>query len=66
MHKDTESYPTVCVGWILTYPLCGGPQDHQRRGSPVDWLAGCNECIKVSTVTLSPRLCQLPSTALFL
>ena len=33
MHEDTESYPTVCIGWILTYPLCGGPQDHQMRGS---------------------------------
>ena len=32
MHEYTESYPTVCIGWILAYPLCGGPQDRHRKG----------------------------------
>ena len=31
MHGYTESYPTVCVGQILTYPSYGGPQDHCWR-----------------------------------
>ena len=35
MHKYMESYPTICVGRILTYPLYGGPQDHRRRAIDV-------------------------------
>ena len=31
MCEYTESYPLVCVGWILAYPSCGGPQDRRRR-----------------------------------
>ena len=27
MCEYTESYPTVCIGQILTYPLYGGLQD---------------------------------------
>ena len=31
MRKYTESYPTICVGRILTYPSYGSLQDcHQR------------------------------------
>ena len=31
MCKYTESYPLVCIGWILTYSSYGSPQDHHWR-----------------------------------
>ena len=73
MREYTESYPTVCVGQILTYPSYGSPRDCRQRAfdvhlgnqssrlvSQVQWVQ------KGHTVTLSPRLCRSPSTALFL
>ena len=59
MREDTESYPPVCIGRDLAYPLCGNPQDCHMRGNrctpwasgPVDRLTRCGECIKVNTVT---------------
>ena len=27
MHADTKTYPPVCVGWGLTCPLHGNPED---------------------------------------
>ena len=35
MREYTESYPTVCVGRILAYPLYGGPQDRRQRAFDV-------------------------------
>ena len=35
MRKYMESYPTICVGRILTYPSYGGPQDCRRRAFDV-------------------------------
>ena len=31
MQEYMESYPLICVGWILAYPSYGGPRDHRRR-----------------------------------
>ena len=31
MREYMESYPTICIGQILAYPLYGGPQDRRRR-----------------------------------
>ena len=31
MRKYTESYPTVCIGRIIAYPLYSSPQDCRRR-----------------------------------
>ena len=35
MCKYMESYPTVCIGQILTYPLYGSPQDRRHRAFDV-------------------------------
>ena len=73
MHEYTESYPPLCVGWILTFPLEGGPQDHRQKAFDIHsgnqssrLVAQVWQVHKGHSVTLFPRLCRSPLTALFL
>ena len=73
MHEYMESYPLVCVGQFLAYPLYGSPQDCCQRAFDVHLgnqssrlVARVQRVHKGHTVTLSPRLCWSPLTTLFL
>ena len=63
MREYTESYPTICIGRILAYPLYGSPQDRHWRAFDVHSDNQSSRLVswvwrvqKGHTMTLSPRL----------
>ena len=63
MRRVDSHLPLV---WQSSGPSQEGHSTYTWTTGPVDWLAGYGEWLKVSTMTLSPRVCRSPSTALFL